>query len=124
MAPAVTATTVSDDDPQKYEDEHVHAVYDQIAPHFSSTRYKVRLEGSLAELSHVVTAVNTTYSRGRLSQDFSRPFHPDGWALTRVRAMASISPFRSSDRAAYGPSGSTEAEVCSRLRARPAGLVW
>ncbi|TCD68890.1 tRNA methyltransferase, has a role in tRNA modification [Steccherinum ochraceum] len=36
---AVTATTISSD-PQSYEDEHVHAVYDEIAPHFSSTRYK------------------------------------------------------------------------------------
>lgn len=25
-----------------YEEEHVHAVYQQIASHFSSTRYKVR----------------------------------------------------------------------------------
>jgi len=24
-----------------YEQEHVHAVYEQIASHFSSTRYKV-----------------------------------------------------------------------------------
>ncbi|EPT06201.1 hypothetical protein FOMPIDRAFT_1110532 [Fomitopsis schrenkii] len=37
--PAVTAVTVSDD-PQVYEDAHVHSVYDEIAPHFSSTRYK------------------------------------------------------------------------------------
>ncbi|KAG2078106.1 S-adenosyl-L-methionine-dependent methyltransferase [Suillus decipiens] len=28
------------DDPQVHEDLHVHAVYDQIASHFSSTRYK------------------------------------------------------------------------------------
>ena len=28
-------------DPQEYENENVQAVYDQIAPHFSSTRYKV-----------------------------------------------------------------------------------
>ncbi|KAG2367467.1 hypothetical protein BDR07DRAFT_1448787 [Suillus spraguei] len=27
-------------DPQVHEDQHVHAVYDQIASHFSSTRYK------------------------------------------------------------------------------------
>ncbi|KAI0703642.1 hypothetical protein BC835DRAFT_1262784 [Cytidiella melzeri] len=40
MAPAVTATAVDDVDPQIYEDRHVHAVYDEIAPHFSSTRYK------------------------------------------------------------------------------------
>lgn len=25
-----------------YEEEHVHEVYEQIASHFSSTRYKVR----------------------------------------------------------------------------------
>ncbi|KIK94305.1 hypothetical protein PAXRUDRAFT_458313 [Paxillus rubicundulus Ve08.2h10] len=33
-------TTVIADSPQAYEDRHVHAVYDQIAEHFSSTRYK------------------------------------------------------------------------------------
>ncbi|KAI9064510.1 S-adenosyl-L-methionine-dependent methyltransferase [Trametes sanguinea] len=38
--PNVKATTVSAEDPQAYEDAHVHAVYDSIAPHFSSTRYK------------------------------------------------------------------------------------
>ncbi|KAI0831372.1 S-adenosyl-L-methionine-dependent methyltransferase [Trametes gibbosa] len=38
--PTVKATTVSAQDPQNYEDLHVHAVYDEIAPHFSSTRYK------------------------------------------------------------------------------------
>ncbi|ESK96885.1 trna methyltransferase [Moniliophthora roreri MCA 2997] len=37
--PAVTPTTITSD-PQSYEDTHVHAVYEQIAPHFSSTRYK------------------------------------------------------------------------------------
>ncbi|KIM62083.1 hypothetical protein SCLCIDRAFT_845631 [Scleroderma citrinum Foug A] len=31
---------VVDSDPTKYEEQHVHAVYDQIASHFSSTRYK------------------------------------------------------------------------------------
>ncbi|KAI0374965.1 S-adenosyl-L-methionine-dependent methyltransferase [Pilatotrama ljubarskyi] len=38
--PNVKATTVSAENPQTYEDAHVHAVYDEIAPHFSSTRYK------------------------------------------------------------------------------------
>ena len=33
----------ADCDEQAYEDKHVHQVYEQIAPHFSSTRYKVRL---------------------------------------------------------------------------------
>ncbi|TRM61876.1 S-adenosyl-L-methionine-dependent methyltransferase [Schizophyllum amplum] len=35
----VQPTTVSDL-PQTFEDEHVHGVYDEIASHFSSTRYK------------------------------------------------------------------------------------
>lgn len=36
---AVTATVVNND-PCNYEEENVHAVYDEIASHFSSTRYK------------------------------------------------------------------------------------
>ena len=28
---------------EAFEISHVHDVYDQIAPHFSSTRYKVRM---------------------------------------------------------------------------------
>ncbi|KAE9400736.1 hypothetical protein BT96DRAFT_633862 [Gymnopus androsaceus JB14] len=40
MAPrSVTSVSISED-PQVYEDTHVHAVYEEIAPHFSSTRYK------------------------------------------------------------------------------------
>lgn len=37
---SVTSAVVDNDDPQAYEDQHVHAVYDHIASHFSSTRYK------------------------------------------------------------------------------------
>ncbi|KAI0079903.1 S-adenosyl-L-methionine-dependent methyltransferase [Panus rudis PR-1116 ss-1] len=40
MPAAVKPVVVSEQQPQEYEDQHVHAVYDQIAPHFSSTRYK------------------------------------------------------------------------------------
>jgi tRNA (uracil-5-)-methyltransferase TRM9 len=32
--------SVRDLTPEKYEEQHVHEVYDQIASHFSSTRYK------------------------------------------------------------------------------------
>lgn len=35
------ATTVVHGDPEAYEDDNVHAIYDKIASHFSSTRYKV-----------------------------------------------------------------------------------
>ena len=30
------------DNPLEYEQSHVHEVYDNIAEHFSATRYKVR----------------------------------------------------------------------------------
>ncbi|KAJ3755830.1 S-adenosyl-L-methionine-dependent methyltransferase [Lentinula raphanica] len=39
MAPSVISTIISDN-ALKYEDTHVHSIYEQIAPHFSSTRYK------------------------------------------------------------------------------------
>lgn len=32
---------------EKYEEEHVHAVYQEIAGHFSSTRYKVSPIGAI-----------------------------------------------------------------------------
>ncbi|KII88583.1 hypothetical protein PLICRDRAFT_41771 [Plicaturopsis crispa FD-325 SS-3] len=37
--PSVAPTQITSD-PQVHENEHVHAVYDHIASHFSSTRYK------------------------------------------------------------------------------------
>ncbi|KAF8921435.1 S-adenosyl-L-methionine-dependent methyltransferase [Mucidula mucida] len=39
MAPKVTSTIV-DEKPEQYEGSHVHDVYELIASHFSSTRYK------------------------------------------------------------------------------------
>lgn len=36
---------------EDYEQEHVHDVYDQIATHFSSTRYKVCVPGSFSQLA-------------------------------------------------------------------------
>jgi hypothetical protein len=38
---AVVPAPEMKDSAAKYEEEHVHAVYDEIASHFSSTRYKV-----------------------------------------------------------------------------------
>jgi len=43
MASHSVTTAVVADSPQVHEDLYVHAIYDQIAPHFSSTRYKVSL---------------------------------------------------------------------------------
>jgi len=36
------ADTDQDSDSRKYEEKHVHEVYEEIATHFSETRYKVR----------------------------------------------------------------------------------
>lgn len=41
MPKTVISTAVAND-VKAYEEQHVHAIYDKIAPHFSSTRYKVR----------------------------------------------------------------------------------
>lgn len=41
MAPKTVKTVQITDDPQTHEAQHVHEIYDQIASHFSSTRYKV-----------------------------------------------------------------------------------
>ncbi|CAK5277752.1 unnamed protein product [Mycena citricolor] len=40
IMPTVTLTTPSSSEPAAYEETHVHRVYEQIAGHFSSTRYK------------------------------------------------------------------------------------
>ena len=50
-------TTVSSHNPQVYEDVHVHAVYDEIAPHFSSTRYKVCSRSSIIPASFCAYSV-------------------------------------------------------------------
>ncbi|KAG5647209.1 hypothetical protein DXG03_001168 [Asterophora parasitica] len=44
MPPKAVAPVVINGNPQIYEDKNVHAIYDEIASHFSSTRYKVRLK--------------------------------------------------------------------------------
>jgi len=40
MPPKTVTPVYITGDPQAHENLHVHAVYDQIAPHFSATRYK------------------------------------------------------------------------------------
>jgi len=40
MAPFLETATV-EGNPEEYEEHNVHAIYDTIATHFSSTRYKV-----------------------------------------------------------------------------------
>lgn len=42
MPSGILETVIVDGEPENYEDLNVHAIYDEIAPHFASTRYKVR----------------------------------------------------------------------------------
>lgn len=42
--PRNVTTAIIAGDPQLHEIQHVHTVYDQIASHFSSTRYKAWLD--------------------------------------------------------------------------------
>lgn len=44
MASRAVAATVVEQDPRIFEEKNVHAVYDEIASHFSSTRYKVSFQ--------------------------------------------------------------------------------
>ena len=106
--PAVTAVTVSDD-PQVYEDAHVHSVYDEIAPHFSSTRYKVR-----SPSSHDWTDVarQRRDSHGLSSHNSSPLFLQAGSGWTPVRVMESIFRYRRTGQEVCGPLGWTEAAIC------------
>ena len=41
MAPHVLGATKVEGNPEEFENRNVHTIYDEIAAHFSSTRYKV-----------------------------------------------------------------------------------
>lgn len=47
----MTTATDHDDDALRYEEYHVHRVYNDIAPHFSRTRYKVKFTDVKAQTS-------------------------------------------------------------------------
>jgi len=62
-----------------YEEEHVHEVYEQIASHFSSTRYKVR-----STIRTQMIEFNTDFARslGPSSNASSNPSRPAPSAST------------------------------------------
>lgn len=63
LPPITPRLMKTEDQSEAYEEEHVHSVYEQIASHFSSTRYKVySLESIHAHL--------TGSSHGRSLNDF------------------------------------------------------
>src|ERR1700761_1497923 len=103
-SPEVT-TTIVDDNPAVYEHRHVHAVYDQIAPHFSSTRYKV------VKISSPFVATLNGNSLGPLSRSFYRAFQPAGSGLIREREMVNIYPYPQTIQEIFGRLGSIEVKA-------------
>ncbi|KAJ8598002.1 hypothetical protein M405DRAFT_855277 [Rhizopogon salebrosus TDB-379] len=71
MKPVKSVAVV--DDPQIHEDQYVHAVYDKIASHFSSTRYKVR-----AAVSNSLDRVNCDLQPWPIIAKFLSDL-PTGW---------------------------------------------
>jgi len=52
MAPHILEPAKVEGDPEEFENRNVHTIYDEIAAHFSSTRYKVT--ASLALLHFIL----------------------------------------------------------------------
>lgn len=91
-------------DPQAHEDEHVHGVYEQIASHFASTRYKVFVfpheqltslpNKALAHHSKILK-FNTArthrvgfWHRERKVPAVAGPFVPDNWVRQKSESSA------------------------------------
>ncbi|KAL8895015.1 MAG: hypothetical protein Q9192_003902 [Flavoplaca navasiana] len=73
----MSMTTISaDQNPHEYEKEHVHEVYEQIASHFSSTRYKA-----------IAAILETLRPASRPEQSQANPKHVGGKALIYVWAL-------------------------------------
>ena len=73
---------------EAFEISHVHDVYEQIATHFSSTRYKVRTRGLKqgSKLTLPLGSRSYIHSHGQLLNDFSSAFQKDrsDWILAAV----------------------------------------
>jgi hypothetical protein len=70
-----------------YEEQHVHQVYEQIASHFSSTRYKVSQRRVKGERS---TRLTDHYSHGLLLRSFSMNSSQAPWDSMLAVGMESI----------------------------------
>lgn len=63
--PQPIAVEVPTENEDSYEQQHVHQVYEEIASHFSETRYKA-CESASVMLSASVNRVFVRFSRGPL----------------------------------------------------------
>lgn len=83
---------------EAYEEEHVHEVYEQIASHFSSTRYKVRLDalGAFDDVPMIkkkTLCADSFYESLGLSLNvFCKDWHPARSVSTSAVAMANTWP--------------------------------
>jgi len=96
MPPKVVSEVTIDLDPETYETQNVHVIYDQIASHFSSTRYKVTKGHHLTLLAPFP---NITLSPGRSLSNSCLSCLMAGSDLTLGLEMESI--YRWTGRAVY-----------------------
>ena len=75
---------------EAYEEEHVHTVYEQIASHFSSTRYKVRQNDVSTTMNSNHPHADIYFSHGLSLKDSSKVSNPAPLAWTWAAAMANI----------------------------------
>lgn len=106
MPSEVTATVVNDD-PEAYEQNHVHAVYDHIASHFSSTRYKVLTDTLVPSRQPL-----SDNSPGLSYQNFFRVYPLGGWDSIRGLVTGNISLCPRILQGNVGWLGSIEAKIC------------
>jgi hypothetical protein len=76
---------------EAYEEEHVHTVYEQIASHFSSTRYKVCLMSTSFQTSPLTIMLISYESLGQSSSDSYKVLNPVPLVWTWVVATANTS---------------------------------
>lgn len=90
----VTSVSISED-PRIYEETHVHAVYEEIAPHFSSTRYKVNQVTSRTPLS---TNAHPAVARNSGLPDKSPGRMDRSWFWYRKRKVSTTSDWKTQSR--------------------------
>lgn len=99
MSSKPVTVAVINEDPSTYESRHVHNVYDQIASHFSTTRYKVRSPpGTYLCRPTSLPSHGPSYRASYLS------YRQDGWVLTVGRATESTCPSHLSGPAPFARS--------------------
>lgn len=120
MAPRMLQSATVEGDPGAYEDQNVHAIYEEIASHFSSTRYKVNLPSK----PPCFWCLNIYQdSHGQLSPIFSLVWQRVGLDWTPELGMGNICLFLWIAQATSGQLALTEAKTCLTSPEDPVALA-